>query len=364
MDHEKGLVIDDILGGIQARLSLEGTVLEQRAAELKTEAYKLARQRAFLREERRKAREDALANQQDNEEFQNMKRKDWFPEEYLKGYRNEYRKVKINVGGQLFELSEILLRREPNSLLSALLEQDSPLSDENSGGVDGAVHVDRDWWLFRHILKFLRDGILPRDRDLLTHMYKEASFWRFTNLKLAIEEERLNLRRKSMKWEDDELVVENEQEENDKWYKSLPNWWESQDGGKKKNNKKKKYKTYDPSDVGADGEGGRDNGDDDDDDDEKDWWTGNKYKGKKFVLKGGGGDSDDDDDNNNNNNNNNNNKSKPSKFNSTWSSSGSGGGGRHSHSHSHSHSGYAGDSRGKGYNLSSRSYGDYGDFSY
>ena len=153
MDHEKGLVIDDILGGIQARLSLEGTVLEQRAAELKTEAYKLARQRAFLREERRKAREDALANQQDNEEFQNMKRKDWFPEEYLKGYRNEYRKVKINVGGQLFELSEILLRREPNSLLSALLEQDSPLSDENSGGVDGAVHVDRDWWLFRHILK-------------------------------------------------------------------------------------------------------------------------------------------------------------------------------------------------------------------
>jgi len=54
MDHERGLVIDDVLGGIQARLSLEGTVLEQRAAELKTESYKLARQRAFLREERRK----------------------------------------------------------------------------------------------------------------------------------------------------------------------------------------------------------------------------------------------------------------------------------------------------------------------
>ena len=36
MDHERGLVIDDVLGGIQAKLSLEGTVLEQRASELKT----------------------------------------------------------------------------------------------------------------------------------------------------------------------------------------------------------------------------------------------------------------------------------------------------------------------------------------
>lgn len=36
MDGERQLVIDDVLGGIQARLSLEGTVLEQRAAELKT----------------------------------------------------------------------------------------------------------------------------------------------------------------------------------------------------------------------------------------------------------------------------------------------------------------------------------------
>ena len=36
MDHERNLVIDDVLGGIQQRLSLEATVLEQRATELKT----------------------------------------------------------------------------------------------------------------------------------------------------------------------------------------------------------------------------------------------------------------------------------------------------------------------------------------
>ena len=154
------------------------------------------------------ARADALAIQQDQDEFENMKKKDWFPTEYLKGYKPEYKKVKINVGGQLFELSEILLRREPKSLLAALLDQDSPLNEE---GVDGAVHVDRDWWVFRHILKFLRDGILPRDRELLTTMYKEASFWRFNNLKCAIEEERLTLRRKAMKWDEDgDLVVEDE----------------------------------------------------------------------------------------------------------------------------------------------------------
>jgi hypothetical protein len=36
MDGERELVIDDVLGGIQARLSLEGEVLQQRSQELKT----------------------------------------------------------------------------------------------------------------------------------------------------------------------------------------------------------------------------------------------------------------------------------------------------------------------------------------
>jgi hypothetical protein len=41
MDNERELVIDDVLGGIQARLSLEGTVLEQRASELKTVSIRM-----------------------------------------------------------------------------------------------------------------------------------------------------------------------------------------------------------------------------------------------------------------------------------------------------------------------------------
>jgi len=113
-----------------------------------------------------------------------MNKKDWFPTEYLEGYKQEYKKVKINVGGQLFELSEILLRREPKSLLAALLDQDSPLNEE---GMDGAVHVDRDWWIFRHIIHFLRTDSLPADALLLEELHNEANFYRLSSLKDAIE---------------------------------------------------------------------------------------------------------------------------------------------------------------------------------
>mmetsp|Transcript_4979 Transcript_4979/g.9514 ORF Transcript_4979/g.9514 Transcript_4979/m.9514 type:complete len:340 (+) Transcript_4979:36-1055(+) len=278
MDAERQLIIDDVLGGIQQKLSLEGTVLEQRAAELKTEAYKLARQRAFLREERRKAREDAMAIETDQKEFELMKREDWYPGEYLKGGEKQYRKVKVNVGGQLFELSEIILTREPGSLLSALLEDDSPLAN----GEEGVIHVDRDWWTFRHILKFLRDGVLPRDKELLTLLYKEASFWRLRNLKLAIEEERLNLRRRTLKWDDKAGDFEEEEVKVDKWYKSLPNWWESAEARKKRQSiekklKKKKKKGKKDDIFEEDPENNAD-----DDDEEKDWWTGHSYNGREY----------------------------------------------------------------------------------
>ncbi|GMI01101.1 hypothetical protein TrVE_jg4647 [Triparma verrucosa] len=278
MDAERQLIIDDVLGGIQQKLSLEGTVLEQRAAELKTEAYKLARQRAFLREERRKAREDALAIDTDQQEFTLMQREDWYPTEYLKGGERQYRKVKVNVGGQLFELSEIILNREPGSLLSALLEDDSPLAN----GEEGVVHVDRDWWTFRHILKFLRDGVLPRDKELLTLLYKEASFWRLRNLKLAIEEERLNLRRRTLKWDDKNGDFEEEEVKLDKWYKNLPNWWESSESRKKRQAIEKRYRK-------KKGKKGADFVDDleerapaDEDEEDKDWWTGHEYKGREY----------------------------------------------------------------------------------
>jgi hypothetical protein len=359
MDSERGLIIDDVLGGIQQKLSLEGTVLEQRASELKTvripflvetvltssstivpfssfyadplaplppsppqEAYKLARQRAFLREERRKAREDALANEQDKQEHQLMKREDWFPHDYLKGGAKEYKKVKINVGGQLFELSEIILTREPGSLLSALLEDDSPLTN----GEEGVVHVDRDWWSFRHILKFLRDGVLPRDKEVLTMLYKEASFWRLRNLKYAIEEERLNLKRRTLKWDDKEGDFAEEEVKLDKWYKNLPNWWESAENRKKRRDIEKKYRKSDKkdkdekkSDSSSRRRGGRRDDGDEDSDEDKDWWTGTEYKGRDYKFDDEEYEDEEEEEDEN--------LRKSANFNTTWSTKGGSGSG-------------------------------------
>jgi len=204
-----------------------------------------------------------------------MKREDWFPGEYLKGAAVGVKKVKINVGGQLFELSEILLNREPGSLLAALMEEDSPLA----GGEEGVVHVDRDWWTFRHVLKFLRDGVLPRDKEVLTMLYREASFWRMKNLKRAIEEDRLDLTRKEIKWDEKEGEIVEEELKVDKWYKNLPNWWESGEARKKRidrekkggKKKKKGRKEEKEGEVEEEEEG-----------DEKDWWTGAEYNGKRY----------------------------------------------------------------------------------
>ena len=48
--------VDGAVQRLQESLSLEGTVLTRRAKTLRAEAIKLARQRAFLRDERRRAR--------------------------------------------------------------------------------------------------------------------------------------------------------------------------------------------------------------------------------------------------------------------------------------------------------------------
>ena len=53
------------------------------------------------------------------------------------------------------------------------------------------IFVDRDWWLFRHILAFLRAGpsALPRDLELLRQLYIESAFFRLNTLRAAIEKQ-------------------------------------------------------------------------------------------------------------------------------------------------------------------------------
>lgn len=114
-------------------------MLQQRAKELRAESLKLARQRAFLREERRRARMEEEALRQDREALNFVKKDDWVPIAYLPGPATK--RIRINVGGQVFEASEGVLRREPGSMLSALCDDECPLRSDD----DGIVYVDRDW---------------------------------------------------------------------------------------------------------------------------------------------------------------------------------------------------------------------------
>lgn len=90
----------------------------------------------------------------------------------------------LNVGGQMFETTVEVLTADPYSILAACCRTKSPIM----AGNDGVFYFDRDWWLFRHILTFLRSNKLPRELEVLKELYKEASFYRLEKLQRAIED--------------------------------------------------------------------------------------------------------------------------------------------------------------------------------
>ncbi len=95
--------------------------------------------------------------------------------------RDSQRRVRLNVGGQLFETSAEVLTRDRFSMLAGLCVASCP--------VPQPCFIDRDWWLFRHILAFLRDGptALPDSPDVLRQLYAESSFYRLHDMRTAIE---------------------------------------------------------------------------------------------------------------------------------------------------------------------------------
>ncbi len=91
--------------------------------------------------------------------------------------------IGINVGGQIFETNVSALTRDPYSILAACCRVKPSITP----GADGIIYFDRDWWLFRHILAFLRSNALPNDLDTLKELYVEASYYRLESLQRAIE---------------------------------------------------------------------------------------------------------------------------------------------------------------------------------
>jgi hypothetical protein len=91
--------------------------------------------------------------------------------------------IAINVGGQLFETSVEVLTSDPYSVLAACCRVDTPIKPDD----EGVFFFDRDWWIFRHIISFLRSNKLPNEIETLKELYKEASFYRIEKLQRAIE---------------------------------------------------------------------------------------------------------------------------------------------------------------------------------
>jgi hypothetical protein len=91
--------------------------------------------------------------------------------------------IGLNIGGQIFETTVEVLIADSYSILAACCRVNPPFSKTS----EGYFYFDRDWWLFRHILAFLRSSKLPNDLETLKELYQEASFYRLEKLQIAIE---------------------------------------------------------------------------------------------------------------------------------------------------------------------------------
>lgn len=90
--------------------------------------------------------------------------------------------VILNISGQIVELPAEILCRDPASVLASYCRKSPPAGQRE-------VHfIDRDSWIFRHILNYLRDDTLPSELDTLKELYREASFFKLSSLQRAIEE--------------------------------------------------------------------------------------------------------------------------------------------------------------------------------
>ncbi|OQR84057.1 hypothetical protein ACHHYP_13933 [Achlya hypogyna] len=91
--------------------------------------------------------------------------------------------VQFNVGGKLFKSTVSVWARDRFSILAQLCTTKPKLATDTRGH----YFFDRDWFVFKFIYAFLRDKTLPESLDTLRELYYEASFYRITLLRHAIE---------------------------------------------------------------------------------------------------------------------------------------------------------------------------------
>lgn len=251
--------------------SLESVVAGERVNLLISRTEQLIRQRAFLRDERRRVRMSSEMLEERKRSLKTMRREDWKPTGLAPSSPSSSsakatsetvvsKHIMINIGGLMYEVPATILLREPGSLL-AQLTTDPPIIFPDNGGF---FYFERDWWLFRYIMNFMRDGVLPDDRNLLSQLYREASYWKLDQMQKAIEEQKLHLRSEiaaDLKLSEAEKTTLAKEQTNI-WWRKLPSWWRSVDEVTKKAEaataEAKKAK-------------------------EEDWWLSTTYKGKIFL---------------------------------------------------------------------------------
>ncbi|KAI7893188.1 uncharacterized protein EV154DRAFT_561645 [Mucor mucedo] len=102
--------------------------------------------------------------------------------EQEEGMRFQSEKVRLNVGGNIFETSLSTLRRDTNSLLATMFSGKHPIMAES----DGSYFIDRDPSHFRLVLNYLRDLRIPptilQDVRIRQELFQEAKYYSIDGL--------------------------------------------------------------------------------------------------------------------------------------------------------------------------------------
>ncbi|XP_049401003.1 FH protein interacting protein FIP2 isoform X2 [Solanum stenotomum] len=89
--------------------------------------------------------------------------------------------VRLNIGGRKFCTTlDTLTQREPDSMLAAMFSGRHTICQESE---KGHIFVDRDGKHFRHILNWLRDGVIPPLKDSeYAQLLREAEYYQLLGL--------------------------------------------------------------------------------------------------------------------------------------------------------------------------------------
>ncbi|XVF30741.1 hypothetical protein REPUB_Repub16aG0084600 [Reevesia pubescens] len=89
--------------------------------------------------------------------------------------------IRLNIGGKKFCTTvDTLTRREPDSMLAAMFSGRHTLCQDPEKGY---IFVDRDGKHFRHILNWLRDGVVPTLTDTeYSELIREAEYYQLLGL--------------------------------------------------------------------------------------------------------------------------------------------------------------------------------------